>query len=594
MQEITEKDIKQLKERYSNLYSIKSVNFSIWDEIARYCRIEKRFVEDRRHETAGYQLDTGLADPTSLLAINSSANNLYGILIGDGDFFNLALSEELKESLGADKDMVSDYLKKVAKKVLREINKPESNFKQAVLEHLKDQQTFGTSGVGTFISNDYLAGRCNSIFEFIPFGVDNITIDEGRNGKIDTIFVDYNWRINKIVKSFCYEDGKFNEEKFNRFPDKLKSSFRDKPNDRYDLQLAIVQNDFFQKGVEGKIGCKYVGVWYLKDEKDFILDTEYYQDNPINIVRVDKIRGELYGRADGTKILSFIKMLNYCMADAVEVIDKMVHPALAVVDGSLTGDKVIDTSPNSATIVKLPANGNQLPIFNLQDIGDPSGLLNILLPYLRETISTAFKVDILLDNNNQQAKTATEMIQRYNIRSKLLYSMVYQQVNGLLLPLIDYCIKIMMQLNLLGKKQEDPNIQEEDLIIPDVILDFIEKGKDWYKVEFKTEIAKMSKSQELEDISQLLQLISGMAQFNPEILQSVNWYELLSRCEYLLNNGESYLISKNEYEEIIKNIQEAQGQAQIMQGQLANSEMNKNNAVANKDMQEAFNKSMGY
>ena len=54
------------------------------------------------------------------------------------------------------------------------------------------------------------------------------------------------------------------------------------------------------------------------------------------------------------------------------------------------------------------------------------------------------------------------------------------------------------------------------------------------------------------------------------------------------------MISKNEYEEIIKNIQEAQGQAQIMQGQLASSEMNKNNAVANKDMQEAFNKSMGY
>ncbi|MBO4516723.1 hypothetical protein J5751_04835 [bacterium] len=592
MKELTQKDIKQLKERYKNLYSIKSVNFSIWDEIARYCRIEKRFVEDRRHETAGYQLDSGLADPSTLLAINSSANNLYGILIGDGDFFNLTISEELKEVAGIDEDAIDEYLKRVAKKVLREINKPEANFKQAILEHLKDQQTFGTSGIGTFVSNDYLANRSNSIFEFLPFGVDNITIDEGRNGRIDTIFVDYNWRINKIIKSFCCEDGVLNKEKFDKLPDKVKSSYKDKPNDRYDIQLAIVQNDFFQQGVEGKIGCRYIGIWYLKDESDYILDIEYYQDNPINVVRVDKVRGELYGRADGTKILSFIKMLNYCMADAVEVVDKMVHPALAIVDGSLTGDKIIDTSPNSATIVKLPANSNQLPIFNLQDLGDPSGLLQILLPYLRETISTAFKVDILLDNNDQQAKTATEMIQRYNIRSKLLYSMVYQQVNGLLIPLINYCIKVMFNLGLLGV--EEGTGAEDELVIPDIVLDFIRKGKDWFKIEFKTEISKMAKSQELEDIAQLLQLIGGMAQFNPEILNSIDWYDMISRCEYLLSNGESYLISKNEYKKIISSMQEAQAQANNLQGQLANSEMNKNNAIANKDMQEAINKSMGY
>ena len=585
-------NIKQVKERYSQLYSEKSKNFTLWNDIARYCRIEKRFSDNKQVDNAGQQLDDGLNDPSSLLAINSSANNLYGILIGNGDFFNLNISDELKEELGADYQDIKDYINKVGKKALKEINKPASNFKQCIQEHLKDQQTFGTSGIGTFVSNNYIKGKSNNIFEFIPYGIDNITIDEGRNGIIDTVFVDYNWRINKIVSTFCFTDGCFDKNKFEALPKKLKSSYDNKPNDKYNVQYAIIENDFFKKGVEGKVGCKFIGVWYLPDDENYQLDIEYYKENPINIVRIDKIRGELYGRADGTKLISFIKMLNYCMEDCIESIDKMVKPAKGVIDGSLTGDKVIDTSPNSATVLRLPTGFNGNPIFNIEDIKDISGLVNILLPYLRETISTGFKVDILLDNNNQQAKTATEMIQRYNIRSKLLYSVIYQQVNELLIPLINYCIKIMYELGELGETTKDllKEINGEDqLVVPDIIQRYIAEERDWYKIEFNTEIAKMAKSSELENISQLLQFVGSIAQFNPNVLQTINWYDIISRVEYLLNNGESYLISKNDYDEIINSMAEAQNKAMQLQNDNVASQTTKNMSGANKDNQEVIN-----
>lgn len=587
---LTNKDVKELKERYRSLYSVKEQNFSLWNEIGRYCRIEKRFVENKNSDTSGENLDSGLNDPSSLLAINSSANNLYGILIGDGNFFNLVLSDELKEKVGEETDDVNKFLFNVSKRVLRQINKPESNFKNALLEHLKDQQTFGTSGIGTFVNEDYLAGKSNRIFDFLPFGVDNITIDEGKNEMIDTIFIDYNWRINKIVKTFCCEGGKIDIEKFDRLPDKIKASYKEKPNDKYNIQLAIVQNDYFKLGVEGKLGCKYIGIYYMPDVENYVLKVEHYKNNPLNIVRANKVRGELYGRADATTILSFIKMLNYCMADAVETVDKIIHPPLAVVDGSLTGDKVIDTSPNTATVVRLPQNSSQPPIFNLQDIGDPSPLLNVILPYLRETVSTAFKVDILLDNNNTQAKTATEMIQRYNIRSKLLFSMVSQQVDGLLIPLINYCIQIMYERHELGRPQEKDEIIDDnsnEVIIPDIIEQYIREGKDWYKIEFNTEVAKMGKSQELENISQKLQVIAGIAQLNPDILQAVEWYDILSRVEYLLSNGDSYLISKNKYNKIIEDIRSEQAQAMEQQSILTQAETNRNNAIANKNNAES-------
>lgn len=585
-------DIKKLKERYSQLYSEKAKNFGLWDDIAKYCRIEKKYNANKDKDSSGQQIDDELNDPSALLSINASANNLYGILIGNGDFFNLNINEELKEELGADFQEVQDYIKKVGKRVLKEINKPESNFKNCIQEHLKDQQTFGTSGLGTFINDNYIKGKSNTIFEFVPYGIDNITIDESRSGIIDTIFVDYSWRINKIVGTFCYTKGIFDEEKFNRLPEKLKNSYKNKPNDKYNLQFCIIENTFFKKGVEGKIGCKYIGVWYLPDVENYQLDIEYFKDLPINIVRVDKIRGELYGRADGTKLISFIKMLNYCMSDTIMAIDKMVMPAKAVIDGSLTGDKVIDTTPGSATVVKMPTGINQVPIFNLEDVKDISPLINVLLPYLKEAITTGFKVDVLLDSNNQTAKTATEMIQRYNIRSKLLYSIVYQQVNELLIPLINYCIKIMFELGELGETQRDPikDLNEENyLVIPDIIQRYIREDKEWYIIEFNTEISKMAKSGELENISQLLQFIGSIAQFQPNVLQTVDWYKIISRTEFLLNNGESYLISKNDYEDIIASMQQAQAQQMELQNANINSQTQKNLSGANKENIEALN-----
>lgn len=585
-------NIKQIKERYEALYNEKSKYFSIWDQIAKYCRIEKKNIENTSPETSGEMLDNELKDPSTLLAISSAANNLYGIIIGDGNFFNLNISDELKEELGDDTSEAIEYIKQVSKILLREINKPQANFKSCFLEHLKDQQTFGTSGIGTFISNDYISGRSNNVFEFIGFGVDNITIDEGRNGLVDTIFVDYNWRVNKIVKTFCTEQGVFNQELFDDFPDVIKTSFKQKPNEKFNIQLAILQNDFFKQGVEGKIGCKYIGVWYFKDINNYVIKVEHYKDLPINITRVDKARGELYGRANGTKLLSYIKMLNYCMADAVETIDKMVHPAMGVIDGSLTGDKVIDTSPGSATVLKLPTGFNSSPIFPLQDVQDPSGLLNILIPYLRENVNTAFNTDILLDNNNQTvAKTATEMAQRYAIRSKLLFPIVYKQVNDILIPVINYCIKLLMQLGLIGQTTLSvADIENSKAIkIPDIILEFIREGKDWYKIEFNTEVAKMSKVQELQNITEFMQYIGGIASYNPNVLMSVDWYKMIERVEYLLNNGQNYLISESEYNDIMEQIQAQQMQAQQMQNNLADSEMAKNYSTSAKQNQEAYN-----
>jgi hypothetical protein len=48
----------------------------------------------------------------------------------------------------------------------------ESNFRGAFLSHFKDTQTFGTSGIGTFLSKNFVKGRSECPVKFIQFGID--------------------------------------------------------------------------------------------------------------------------------------------------------------------------------------------------------------------------------------------------------------------------------------------------------------------------------------------------------------------------------------------------------------------------------------
>lgn len=581
MQEFKSKiDIKQLKTRYSDLYAEKSKWLNLWDDIARFIRIEKRDIANKEKDQSGQDIDQYVNDPTSLLSISSSASNLYGIIIGDGNFCTIEANDELEVQGEVDPDS-QDYITYVNKRLLQQINHENANFKKSFLEHLKDQQTFGTSGIGEFISNDYIKGKSDNIFDFLSFGVDNITIDEGRNGLIDTIYVNYNWRINKIVNTFCVENGVLSDNKISQLPDKMKESYKNNPSDKYQLYLAIVDNEFFKKDSIGKFGAKFMGVWYV-ESPEYVLDVEFYNKLPVHIVRADKLRGEIYGRADGTKCLSSIKLLNYVMGDIIETLDKFVKPAMGVLDGSLSGDKAIDTSPGQWTAMKLPT-GSDYPVFPLVDVKDPTALISVLIPYLKETITTAFKTDILLDMNNQVAKTATEMIQRYNIRSKLLFSIIFQQVNELLLPMLDNLINTMYDLGEIGYTERQIALDNEGIeykIIPEQIVKLRQKGKKWYKIKFNSEISKMERAGELDNINQFLNLVTGLSQFNPNVLQAIDWFKILQRVEELLNYGESYLINPTEYKKLIDDLRNMQNQSMNNQQALDNSQVNSNNANA--------------
>jgi hypothetical protein len=278
----------------------------------------------------------------------------------------------------------------------------------------------------------------------------------------------------------------------------------------------------------------------------------------------------------------------------IEILEKMESPALGTWNNAVFGDSVLDTSPDGL-VVFSQANSPEgaPPVFKIQDVGDPTGVISFLIPYLNEKIATAFKTDILLDFNSAKEMTATESLQRFVIRGKSLAGLLQQQKIEMLEPLVHRVISLLSQFGLTGVNPYDMkdvakkllNANRGDVIIPDAVLEFMASGKPWYKVKFNNELEKLSRTERVEQITQTLNFLGAMAGLFPAILDAVEWYDMWKDINSYL--GVSYAIGADEFKEIMAQKAEMQRQAMMLQAGQATSEIQKNQANALKDQSEA-------
>jgi hypothetical protein len=271
----------------------------------------------------------------------------------------------------------------------------------------------------------------------------------------------------------------------------------------------------------------------------------------------------------------------------------MVKPPIGVLSSALFGDDVIDTSENGLTVFNAAQLAGQSPIIPMQDVGDPSSIVNWLVPYLNEKVATAFKIDILLDFAQNSDMTATESLQRYSIRGKSIAGMILQQRMELFEPLIRRCISICMDNEVMGI---DPTNSEavaqmmelgrKDMVIPDAVVECISEGKPWYKIKFNNEVDKIGKTDKVDDLLKMLNFITALMSVNPDIALAIDWYGLLKDAAEAMNL-ESNIISVTKFKEEIAARAEQQAQlAQAQAGQLQ-AQANRDNATAIKDMSNA-------
>jgi hypothetical protein len=333
------------------------------------------------------------------------------------------------------------------------------------------------------------------------------------------------------------------------------------------------------------------------NENDIFFE-EDFSEKPIAMARQIKVRGEVYGRSSGTLLISSIRTVNFMVGTVVEILEKMSNPSLGMFNNAIFGDSVLDTSANGITIFNSALAGStKTPMFPIHDVGDPTGIINFLIPYLNDKITTAFKVDALLDFNNAKDMTATESLQRYAIRGKSISGMLQQQKVECLEPICRRSISILMGLGELGIDPTNDAARAQGLrkmgkgerVIPKEVLDIMAAGRPWFELKFNNEMEKLSRTEAVQNLIQVIQAITAIAGLYPDIIQAVNWYKLLREINDNLDYNNQILMSENDFKAVIAKNAEMQAAAMQLQAGAAGAAIQKDVATANKTNKEARN-----
>lgn len=575
----------------------------LWEDISRVTGITVQPDYMWNNQTAkDTQLDQFVDDPTSAIAVNQAGDYLLGIIWGTGEgVVDIVPSRYVTELV--DQQTVQPWYAFATNQLLYHMNHPDAGFQTALRPYAYDQFSFGTSGVGTFKNPSFIRGIEENCLIFRNYGIDNTRIDEGKNGAPDIGYALYHWSVARIIGEFCTDDaGNVLNPNLMNMPQRIRNAYEQNDyNQEFDLVFLWRPRKDWDPKLQGKRGMRYQGVWFLDQaSQQNIFCEESFSERPINMCRMIKVRGEKYGRSSGTLLLSSIRSGNYIFALTAEILEKMANPPLGAFGNSIFGDSVLDTSPDGLTIFnQTQAAGNNPPVFPIHDVGDPSGIIKFLLPYINEKITTAFKIDALLDFNSAKDMTATESLQRYNIRGKSLAGMLGMQKNELVVPTTKRAISCTWDMGELGV---DPNRDQErarklralnktERIIPDAVLQVWASGRPWYELKFNNELEKMIRTEEVQALTQIIQGITAIAALYPAIVEAVNWYQLLKDLNDCLDYNNKILVTERDFKQIIANaaaqkqklmeIQAAQGAAAA---QKDSSTANMNNAKVNGGM----------
>lgn len=568
-------DFRKVWEMYTQMKANGERYKPLWDRISQLVGISvEPDYQWTNYLTKSRQLDEFVDDPTSAISVNQAGDYLVGIMWETGEnVFKLKPSRYVTGIVDA--SVVQDWFEYATDQVLYHMNHPDCGYMQALQPYAYDQFSFGTSGIGLFKNQAFLKGIDENCLVARNFGIDNTRIKEGKGGAPDFGYAMYHWSCARFIEEFASPNGALDQEAFANLPIEIQNAWNQRNlMTEFDVVFLWMPREDFDPKLRGMRGHKWRGVWFMATgSSNKIFCEESFKERPVNMTRMIKVRGEDYGRSSGTILLSTIGYVNYAFAITGEILEKMANPAIGAYGNALFGDSILDTSPDGLTIFNQSfASNPQEPVFPIHDVGDPEPIIKFLLPYLNDKITTAFKVDALLDFNTEKDMTATESLQRYNIRGKSLSGILVRQKNERLIPDARRGISICWECGELGiNAQKLPqhatkmkSIGQSKRIIPDAVLACVAAGKPWYEIEWNNELEQLIRTQKVQDLVQFIQSVTAVAALKPGIVEAVDWYDILDqfRCGLDLDNHSMAMTAK-EFKQFVA--AQAKQQAQLAQ-----------------------------
>lgn len=516
-----------LKNRVKDAEAIKQHWHNIWEFCGEYVHTRKQhflstplpgeFLTDQLFSTVGPQANAAM----------SSA--LLGQLWPNG-----ARSVRLARPRNIpDTAETKTFYKEITTRYTGFLDQPEANLVPSLSEYLFDQGAFGIAG----IHRKRTENPFTQPLKFFAASVKNFLVEEDKEGKIITVFIDDMYTVRQLVETFGIENvSKDNRDKY------MKGMFNDKVRVMQVVEPRIQNNPKYQFGNKA---FPISSIHFEWDSSKILKESGFLQ-HPLVIARFAKAMGEIYGRSAAMFAMPAILRLNLVMEILQKNSEKVGSPPLYLLDNGALGPTIVDTSADALNVFQTTGLGERAPIGAINDVGDLKPLLELAEVFTNE-ISKAFLVDRLLDFNNETRMTLGEAQIRDRIRGDANAAIYKRQMNELFTPLLQGAFNDLFDIGHMGVirgSEQEKAMQDrglEPLYFPDSVRDAIVKDLPIYELEYISPAARIMQTEEMQGLTTFLDITAGASGIWPEAADIPDIDAIIRQAAELTNIGEDKL-----------------------------------------------------
>ena len=549
-------NIKYLVEKQKKLATLKSPWENPYQILGKYIYTKKQQFQVTV-EPGAFLNDGMINDSTAVRANGAMASAVMGSLWkSGGKTFKIGRHEAISDS-----KINNDYFKKANGQLADAMESPKAGFETSFHEEISEEGAFGTSAIALF------RGDYENPLSFKSWSIQNISISEGPDGYVDTVYYDEMVTISNIV-------GRYGLDKL---PGELLEKYENVSTreDKVKVTVAIEPRPIEDREGVGVLGMPISSNHFLP-EQNHPLRESGYAEMPVRVGRWYKLANEVYGRSPGMDALPAIMQINALKESFLVGVEKKVDPPLWILDDGTLGAGTVDTSARGLSVFNAMGRaGSQTPLGTIFDVGELNSCAQVI-EQTKEEILQHFLIDKLYDLNNKTRMTLGEAEMRYGIRSDALSSLYARYTAEILNPLITRSFNILFDMGLLGVREDDYAQQAvliangiEPIILPPDIVEAIELGRPMYKIEYISPAARVMREEEMRGIISTVNNALQLAPVVPEAMLKLNTDKVLQYSQELGGAPADILFA----EDVVAAKREAIRKAQEQQAQMQQAEM---------------------
>jgi hypothetical protein len=480
---------------------------------------------------------------------------------------------------------VRQYFKTLNKVFTSYLDNQETNLYNAITEIVDDLYKYATSSMLLNIDEDAdFFSELPITYRSMP--LKSLYIDEGKSGKIDTIYYVFEYTLQQIVNEYGIEN--ISPKLRDKFKNQSKSGTMNL-DEKISVIQAIEPSEYIygnEESTKGKKKRRKYSSIHMEKETKHVLKESGFRDIPVIPVRLQKRSDEIWGRCPSINGLPSILLANI-MTEAINMaVEKQLDPALVVIQNGVLGTD-INTSAGAINVVTQTGSQTSNPVFPLYTVGD----INMAVAFLeriRVDIQKHFYLDWLFDMSAQRERTLGEVNLQNDLRGRAVGALYARIETELILPLLKKTFDVLFHSGQLGVFNGDAKhkallaagvSKEAIIIIPEdlkLVKSNVKIDKDselfptnFYDIVFISPAARARNREEVESMSEFLQITGPTFQIQPEAMDALDMSSYIKRVAELLGVDVELLNS----DDIINAIKQQRAQQQQQQSQIQMAEI---------------------